>query len=94
MVLARELSLAEVAACRAALHSARIEYFIHGALCVSYSGQCYISEAITGRSANRGACAQLCRLPYDVYTESASRSPAAATCFRCATTTRPTISRP
>lgn len=70
MVLARELSLAEVAACRAALHSARIEYFIHGALCVSYSGQCYISEAITGRSANRGACAQLCRLPYDVYTES------------------------
>ena len=70
MVLARELSLAEVAACRAALHSARIEYFIHGALCVSYSGQCYISEAITGRSANRGACAQLCRLPYDVYTKS------------------------
>ena len=70
MVLARELSLAEVAACRATLHSARIEYFIHGALCVSYSGRCYISEAITGRSANRGACAQLCRLPYDVYTES------------------------
>ena len=70
MVLARELSLDEVAACRRALTNARIEYFIHGALCVSYSGQCYISQAMVGRSANRGACAQLCRLPYDVYTES------------------------
>lgn len=69
MVLARELSLAEITACRAALNTARIEYFIHGALCVSYSGQCYMSEALTGRSANRGACAQLCRLPYDVYSE-------------------------
>lgn len=73
MVLARELSLAEIAACRAALQTARIECFIHGALCVSYSGQCYMSEAITGRSANRGACAQLCRLPYDVYTEAGER---------------------
>lgn len=73
MVLARELSLAEIAACRAALLTARIECFIHGALCVSYSGQCYMSEAITGRSANRGACAQLCRLPYDVYTKAGER---------------------
>lgn len=69
MVLARELSLTEIAACRAALRRARIEYFIHGALCVSYSGQCYMSEAMLHRSANRGACAQLCRLPYDVSTE-------------------------
>ena len=52
-----------------ALQRARIEFFIHGALCVSYSGQCYASFAATGRSANRGACAQLCRLPYSVYTE-------------------------
>ena len=68
-VLARELSGEEIReiAERAPIE---IETFIHGALCVSYSGQCYISEAITGRSANRGACAQLCRLPYDVYTES------------------------
>lgn len=68
MVLARELSLSEIARCRAALKTARIETFIHGALCVSYSGQCYISQAMTGRSANRGQCAQFCRLPYDVTT--------------------------
>ncbi len=70
VVLAREMNLEEIARTRAALKSARIEYFIHGALCVSYSGQCYASFAATGRSANRGACAQLCRLPYSVYTES------------------------
>lgn len=70
MVLARELSLDEIARVRAALKpETRIECFIHGALCVSYSGQCYMSEAMLGRSANRGACAQLCRLPYDVFTE-------------------------
>lgn len=68
MVLARELSLEEVRACYERLNHARIEYFIHGALCVSYSGQCYISHAMTGRSANRGECAQFCRLPYDVTT--------------------------
>lgn len=70
MVVARELSLDEVARIRARLSpETRIEYFIHGALCVSYSGQCYMSEALVHRSANRGACAQLCRLPYDVSTE-------------------------
>lgn len=69
LVLARELSLAEIAAVRARLTRARIEFFVHGALCVSYSGQCWMSEAVTGRSANRGECSQLCRLPYDVYTE-------------------------
>lgn len=68
MVLARELSLDDIARVRAQLQHARIEYFIHGALCVSYSGQCYISQAMTGRSANRGECAQFCRLPYDVTT--------------------------
>lgn len=69
VVLAREMDLAQIRRCYETLQSARIEYFIHGALCVSYSGQCYASFAATGRSANRGACAQLCRLPYSVYTE-------------------------
>ncbi|OQA34989.1 MAG: putative protease YhbU precursor [Betaproteobacteria bacterium ADurb.Bin341] len=63
IVLARELSLEEIRAI-AAQTTARLEFFIHGALCVSYSGQCYLSHALTGRSANRGECAQLCRLPY------------------------------
>ena len=69
VVLAREMSLEEIRKSYEVLQSARIEYFIHGALCVSYSGQCYASFAATGRSANRGACAQLCRLPYSVYTK-------------------------
>ncbi len=63
VVLARELSLSEIQK----IHSKskiELEAFIHGALCVSYSGQCYVSQAFTGRSANKGACAQLCRLPY------------------------------
>ena len=65
LVLARELSLAEVAQVRAAVPATTpLEYFIHGALCVAYSGQCYISHAHTGRSANRGECSQACRLPY------------------------------
>jgi len=68
IVLARELELAQIAAIRDALEPARcgIEFFIHGALCVAYSGQCYISHAHTGRSANRGDCSQACRLPYQV----------------------------
>jgi len=65
IVLARELNLKEIAAIRAAVPTdTLIEHFIHGALCVAYSGQCYISHAHTGRSANRGDCSQACRLPY------------------------------
>ena len=65
VVLARELSIPEIAATRAALpEDCVIEYFVHGALCVAFSGQCYISHAQTGRSANRGDCSQACRLPY------------------------------
>ncbi|EJV9562629.1 U32 family peptidase, partial [Cronobacter sakazakii] len=63
IVLARELNLNQIRA----IHEntdATIEFFIHGALCVAYSGQCYISHAQTGRSANRGDCSQACRLPY------------------------------
>jgi 23S rRNA 5-hydroxycytidine C2501 synthase len=68
IVLARELTLPQIAAIRAATDPDRchIEFFIHGALCVAYSGQCYISHAHTGRSANRGDCSQACRLPYEV----------------------------
>ena len=62
VVLARELSLAQIREISAATN-VQLEFFIHGALCVSYSGQCNISHARTGRSANRGECAQLCRLP-------------------------------
>ena len=65
VVLARELSLAEIGAIRAQT-DCELEMFVHGALCVSYSGQCFSSEAWGGRSANRGQCAQACRLPYEL----------------------------
>lgn len=61
--LARELSLAEIAAIRAGL-AAEVEVFVHGALCISYSGRCLLSLYLTGRSANRGDCAQPCRYRY------------------------------
>ncbi len=63
-VLARELSLAQLREIRAAAPEIELECFVHGALCVSYSGQCYLSHALGGRSANRGRCAQPCRKPY------------------------------
>jgi putative protease len=62
VVLGRELAVADVAAIRAAT-DCELELFVHGALCVSYSGQRFSSEAWGGRSANRGQCAQACRLP-------------------------------
>jgi putative protease len=65
VVLARELSLAQIRAIRAAT-SVPLEFFVHGALCVAYSGQCYISEVVADRSANRGRCAQFCRHTYDL----------------------------
>lgn len=65
VVLPRELSITEIIDFRANTN-AELECFIHGALCVCYSGQCYMSQAITGRSANRGACAQPCRSAYDL----------------------------
>ena len=63
IVLARELDIATVRKIADAT-TANLEYFIHGALCVAFSGQCFISHAHTGRSANRGECSQECRLPY------------------------------
>ena len=75
VVLARELSLEQIRSISDALDAdrkndrkppVRLEAFIHGALCVSYSGQCYLSYALSGRSANRGCCAQYCRMAYDL----------------------------
>ena len=68
VVLARELSYNEMADIRSKT-SCELEAFVHGALCVSYSGRCYMSEMLCGRSANRGECAQMCRLPYDILDE-------------------------
>ncbi len=65
LVLARELSLDEISAISSSV-SNRLECFVHGALCVSYSGQCYLSAAIGGRSGNRGECAQPCRMKYSL----------------------------
>jgi putative protease len=70
VVLARELSLAGIRRIRAAT-DCELEIFVHGALCVSYSGQCFSSEAWGGRSANRGQCAQACRLPYELLVDGA-----------------------
>ena len=65
IVLERQLSLEQIRAIREAV-KCELEFFVHGALCVCYSGQCYMSEAIAGRSANRGACVQACRSLYDL----------------------------
>ena len=65
LILERELSLEQIRSIRAAV-GCELEFFVHGALCVCYSGQCYLSEKIAGRSANRGACIQACRSRYDL----------------------------
>ncbi len=66
VVLARELSLTEIKQIHETCPNVPLEVFVHGALCVSYSGQCYASQACFGRSANRGECAQFCRLPFNL----------------------------
>jgi 23S rRNA 5-hydroxycytidine C2501 synthase len=66
MVLARELTLSQIRDIARQVDRAKLEFFVHGALCVAYSGQCFISHAVTGRSANRGSCSQECRQPYTV----------------------------
>ena len=66
VVLARELSVDEIAAIHASVPEVELEVFVHGALCVSYSGRCYASEYCFGRSANRGDCAQFCRMAFDL----------------------------
>ena len=66
VVLARELSVDEIAAIHREVPGVELEVFVHGALCVSYSGLCYASQHCFGRSANRGACAQFCRMKFDL----------------------------
>jgi U32 family peptidase len=72
VTLARELSLDDLRAIRRAT-DCELEIFVHGALCVAYSGQCFSSEAWGGRSANRGQCAQACRLPYEMIVDGTQR---------------------
>jgi putative protease len=69
VVLARECSLKEIEKIRQAQAGLPLEVFVHGALCVAYSGQCLTSEALGGRSANRGECAQACRMPYELISD-------------------------
>lgn len=69
IILARELSLEQIEKITKTLKNTEIEVFVHGALCVSYSGQCYLSQYIGGRSANRGECAQPCRKKYSLLDE-------------------------
>src|SRR5262247_2004512 len=69
VVLARECSLKEIATMTGCPSLLPLEVFVHGALCVAYSGQCLTSEALGGRSANRGECAQACRMPYDLISD-------------------------
>jgi len=72
VVLARELSIDEIRQIRQAT-TMPLEVFVHGALCVAYSGQCLTSESLGGRSANRGQCAQACRLPYELVCDGQDR---------------------
>jgi putative protease len=72
-VLARELSLRELAKFSTEQNAIPLEVFVHGALCVAYSGQCLTSEALGQRSANRGECAQACRLPYELIVDGLKR---------------------
>ena len=69
VVLARELTLDEIREIHEQVPDVRLEVFVHGAICVSYNGQCYASQYCFGRSANRGECAQFCRMPFDLIEE-------------------------
>ncbi len=73
VIVARELSIDEIGRIICKKHRLPLEVFIHGALCVAYSGQCLTSEALGGRSANRGRCAQACRLPYELFVDGQQR---------------------
>lgn len=73
IVLARELSLQEITQIHEDVPEARLEVFVHGALCVSFSGRCYASEFCFSRSANRGECAQMCRMEYDLIEDEHNR---------------------
>ena len=72
VVLARELSVAEIAEIHAHAPAVELEAFVHGAMCISYSGRCYLSDYLDGRPANRGACVQACRRAYRIQSEGQS----------------------
>ena len=78
VVLARELSIEEITAIHNAWPEIELEAFVHGALCVSYSGRCYASQHCFRRSANRGECAQFCRLPFSLEDAEGGQTPATA----------------
>lgn len=73
VVLARELSLAEIAGIHALNPDLELEAFVHGAMCISYSGRCYLSDYLDGRNSNRGACVQACRFRYRVQSDEGKR---------------------
>lgn len=73
VVVARELSLNEIAEIRAAVPDLEIEAFVHGAMCISYSGRCYLSDYMDGRESNRGACVQACRWNYRIQSTDGKR---------------------
>ncbi len=73
IVLGRETTLREIKEIKKAVPKMEIEVFVHGAMCISYSGRCLLSHALTGRSANLGECTQPCRWPYNIYIEDSSR---------------------
>ena len=87
-VLGREVPLAEIAEIRQACPDMRLEMFIHGALCVSYSGRCLLSNFMTGRSANKGNCAHSCRWRYRLY-ETSPRHPESGRAYYLEEETRP-----
>ncbi len=66
VVLAREVTPSEIARIKAAVPGLELEAFVHGAMCISYSGRCYLSDYLDGRSSNRGACVQACRYAYEI----------------------------
>ena len=74
VVLARELTLEEIREIHEKVPDVKLEVFVHGAICVSYNGQCYASQYCFGRSANRGECAQFCRMPFDLIENSGERN--------------------
>ena len=78
VVLARENTLDDIRAIRAAVPELGLETFVHGALCISYSGQCFMSGMISERSANRGSCAQSCRKDYVLTDAATAKSSIAA----------------
>ena len=93
VVLTRELSIDDIAAVTSAVPEANVEVFVHGHMCVSYNGQCFSSEAGGGRSANRGQCAQQCRMPYGLMVDGTLRELSDASHYLLSPQARPNSTR-